>query len=127
MPAPSPPKVHAPDRVSSDDVQAATTPQTQVTSGSPVAASSSQGARVTAAVGEAQSPPMTVVPGGPSSSTPSTATPSTATPAAGGPGGGLARTGSDIGLVLTFALLAVLLGVLLVRLGSCRDRPSTPS
>lgn len=121
MPAPSPPKVYAPHRLSAEGAPAETGSATQLTSaGAAGQSTSSQGAQVTASVGGAPASPGAGTPG-----TPAVATPTTSTPAAGTPSGGLARTGFDVGLVLMFALIAVLLGVLLVRLGTHRDQPST--
>lgn len=74
---------------------------------------------VTARVGGAPAP-VAPVPAAPAPGTPTTTT--ARTPAV--PDGGLARTGADLVLILLFALVAVLIGVLLVRLGADRARPS---
>lgn len=74
---------------------------------------------VTARVGGAPAP-AAPVPAAPAPGTPTTTT--ARTPSV--PDGGLARTGADVVLILLFALTAVLIGVLLVRMGADRTRPS---
>lgn len=112
---PAPPKVSAPHRPGAADGTdaAAAAPLTAATGGTPTASS---GAQVTAVVGGA--PVAGPAPVG----VPTTAVPGTATGRP--PDPTLARTGADTALVLVFALVAVLLGVLLVRLGAHPARQS---
>lgn len=118
---PGPPKVHAPHRASaegtsSDAALTAAGPASGVAgTGTGSTTPTKQGATVTASVGGAQNPPA--APGVPTTKVPTQSAPV--------PPGELARTGMDVGLVLVFALLAVLIGFLLVRLGSPRTGPST--
>lgn len=119
---PAPPKVHAPQRLSGEAVTA-DPPVAALREAAPSGlAPGSQGATVTASVSGTSAPPVTAGPG-------TTAVPATAVPTSSGPvggPGGLARTGADLGLVLVFALVAVLLGVLLVRLGNSRSASHSP-
>lgn len=119
---PAPPKVHAPQRLSGEEVTA-DPPVAALRETAPAGpALGSQGATVTASVSGTSAPPVTAGPG-------TTAVPTTAVPTSPGPvggPGGLARTGADLGLVLVFALVAVLLGVLLVRLGTGRSGNPSP-
>lgn len=115
-----PPVVHAPHRPVDTTVPAGAAPaplgQSEPVASAPGGGSS--GTVVTAVVGGAPGPAG--APGG----GPGTPTTTTTARAPGLPDGGLARTGADVGLVLLFALLAVLLGALLVRLGSRPVRPA---
>lgn len=88
----------------------------------PVATNATNATTVTARVGGAPAP-VAPVPAAPAPGTPTTTT--ARTPSV--PDGGLARTGADVVLILLFALTAVLIGVLLVRTGADRTRPSRTS
>jgi hypothetical protein len=110
---PGPPKVHAPQRLSdAAPADAGLAQQAPVVGGAAATAPQApgQGARVTAVV----SGSGPAAPGQPTTATASQPPPTQP---------GLARTGADVALLLTFALVAILVGVLLVRLG--QPRPLT--
>lgn len=120
---PGPPKVYAPHRLDADTAPAdAGVAGTALTPGSPpgtqAAPSAGQGAVVTASVPGAQAPVRPATPGEPTTSTSVASSP---------PPAGLARTGADVTLLLAFALAALILGALLVRLGRTHPPAHQPS